>query len=82
MTIMFKLLNGPFYINITCEEVLLGKVLIQMNSFWGDVSNLVATIANYAYEFLFSKQTPHLEGEEVFGYAKHNVDFSPRGQVT
>ncbi len=34
MTI-FKFLNSPFYIDITCEEILLGKVLIKMNSFWG-----------------------------------------------
>jgi hypothetical protein len=32
--IMFKILNNSFYIDITCEEVLLGKVLIEMNSFW------------------------------------------------
>ncbi len=30
---MFKILNNSFYIDITCEEVLLGKVLIEMNSF-------------------------------------------------
>jgi hypothetical protein len=31
---MFELLNNPLYIDITCEEVFLGKVLIQMSSFW------------------------------------------------
>ncbi len=31
---MFKLLNSLLYIDITCEEVLLGKVMIGMNSFW------------------------------------------------
>ncbi len=35
MTTMFRLLNSPFYIDIICKEVLLGKVIIGMNSFWG-----------------------------------------------
>jgi hypothetical protein len=35
MTTMFGLLNSPFYTDITHEEVLPGKVLIWMSSFWG-----------------------------------------------
>ncbi len=31
--ITFGLLNSPFYIDITCKEVLLGKVMIEMKSF-------------------------------------------------
>ncbi len=30
-------------------------------------------VANYAYESSF--MTPHLEGDEVFGFTKHNVEF-------
>lgn len=30
-------------------------------------------VANYVFESSF--MTPHLEGEEVFGSTKHNVDF-------
>lgn len=35
MTTMFKLLKSPLYIDIVCEAVLNGKVLIKINSFWG-----------------------------------------------
>ncbi len=35
MTTMFKLLKSPLYIYIICEAVLNGKVLIEINSFWG-----------------------------------------------
>jgi hypothetical protein len=44
----------------------------------GDVFNLVVTIANYTYEFLFPKQFFHLEGEKVFGSTKCSVEFSPK----
>jgi hypothetical protein len=36
-------------------------------------------VANYAFESSF--MTPHLEGEEVFGFTKCNVDFFLRIDV-
>ncbi len=44
----------------------------------GDVSKFVVAIANYFYESLFTTWIPHLEGEEVFGYAKRTTNFSLR----
>ncbi len=43
--------------------------------FSGDVSKLATIIANYTFESLFTIWILHLEGEEVFGFAKHDVDF-------
>ncbi len=65
--------GGPFEQGPDRNEFLLRRAHVS-----GDVFNLVATIANYAYEFSFTKQTPHLEGEEVFGSSKRSVDFFPK----
>jgi hypothetical protein len=43
-----------------------------------DVLKLAITIANYASRSSFMTRTPHMKGEEVFGSAKHNIDFSLR----
>jgi len=32
-------------------------------------------VANYTSRFSFFYHTPHLEGEEVFGFAKWHVDY-------
>lgn len=81
-TTMFKFLNNSFYIDIICEEVLLGKVMMEMNSFFRrahflkDVSKFATTTTNYIFRFLFTTWTFHLEGENVFGFAKCSVNFS------
>ncbi len=43
----------------------------------GDVSKLVVVVAKFAFGSSFMTLILHLKGE-VFGFAKHNVDFSPR----
>jgi hypothetical protein len=43
-----------------------------------NVSKLATTIANYASRSSFTAWTSHLEGEEVFGSAKHSANFLPR----
>jgi hypothetical protein len=54
---MFTILNNSFYIDIICEEVLLGKVMIETNSFFRrahflkDVSKLAAATTNYISKF-------------------------------
>ncbi len=42
-----------------------------------DVSKLVAVVANYTFKSSFTTQTPHLEGEAMFGSAKCGANFSP-----
>jgi hypothetical protein len=53
------------------------ELLLRRAHFSRDVSKLATIIANYTSEFLLTTRTFHLEGEEVFGFAKCGVDFSP-----
>ncbi len=41
---------------------------------FNDPARLMILMANYMSEYSFSNRTPHLEGEEVFGFAKQSVD--------
>jgi hypothetical protein len=41
-----------------------------------DIYKLVAATTNYISRFSFTTWTFHLEGEEVFGFAKCGVDLS------
>jgi hypothetical protein len=43
-----------------------------------DVPKLATIVANFVFRSLFMTLIPHLEGEEVFGFAMHNVNFSPK----
>ncbi len=42
-----------------------------------DPTKLVVVVTNYVFKSSFMTQNLHLKGEEVFGLAKHNVDYSP-----
>jgi hypothetical protein len=53
------------------------EILSRRANFSRDVSKFTTTVANYTSGFLFTTWTPYLEGEKVFGFAKHGADFSP-----
>jgi hypothetical protein len=40
-----------------------------------DAAKLMIIIANYAFKFSFTTWIPHLQGEKVFGLAKHNTNY-------
>jgi hypothetical protein len=63
--------RGPFGKGPNRNEFLLKKA-----RFSGDVPKLTTIIANYTSESLFTTWILHLEGEEVFGSAKRDVNFS------
>lgn len=62
--------GGPFGHGFDKNEFLLKKVRQSSDPF-----RLVVVVANYTFEFSFFYCTSHLEGEEVFEFAKLPVDY-------
>jgi len=50
-------------------------------SWFGDLVQIVAIVAKYSSNFGLFAKISHLEGEEVFGLAKHKANLPPRLEV-
>ncbi len=53
------------------------ELLWRRAQWFNDLARLTTFVANYMSRSSFSDHIPHLEGEEVFGFAKRSVDCPP-----
>ena len=53
------------------------ELLLKFAKEFGNISSIIKTMNNMLGASKLCLQVPHLEGERIFGFAKHKLDLPP-----